>query len=273
MTSVHVSLYFPSDCGPGLGYEPKGVLTLLHGYNGSGDDWRDMSGACRYAMENQLILIMPDCADSFYQDMACGGGYKTFVTEEMPMLLGRMFKLPHEREKNFIAGLSMGGYGALYLGLSRPDLYAGCAGFSGAVDPDVAFQHMQDSFPDQAAQILELWKTIWGPDGKVPASSNLCNLAEKVAALPEKEQPWILLTNGNQDIEPFWIAAQNDQLHAKMQTLNLAHYKRMTWNGVHDWNFWDRSLVYAIDYFLENGYAEKKLANWSTPAAVEGALN
>lgn len=274
MTPVHVGLYFPSDCGPEQNsFDPKGVITLLHGYNGSGDDWRDLSSACRYAAENGLILIMPDCGNSFYQDMALGGAYKTFITEEMPMLLDRIFKLPHEREKNFIAGLSMGGYGALYLGLSRPDLYAGCASFSGAVDPDVCFHHMCKAFPETAERSASLWSTIWGKDCTVGPGSNLELLARKTAQLPADQQPRILMTNGLQDIEPFWIAAQNDQLHEKLKTLGIAHYKRLTWNGVHDWNFWDRSLVYAIDYFLQNGYAEKKLNNWSTPAAVEGELN
>ena len=56
---------------------------------------------------------------------------KHFITFTLlVMLLGRMFKLPARREQNFIAGLSMGGYGALFLGLSRPDLYAGCASFT-----------------------------------------------------------------------------------------------------------------------------------------------
>ena len=43
---------------------------------------------------------------------------------------------------------------------------------------------------------------------------------------------------------------------------------RDRWNGVHEWNFWDRSLVYAIDYFLNNGYAAKKLNDWRSAAVV-----
>ncbi|MEI3013566.1 MAG: alpha/beta hydrolase-fold protein [Ruthenibacterium lactatiformans] len=117
-TTVGVKLYFPTDLPADVGYTVKGVLTLLHGYTNSGDDWMQMTAAPRYAADNGLVLIMPDCGNSFYQNMMHGGAYKTFVTEELPMLLGRMFKLPARREQNFIAGLSMGGYGALFLGLS-----------------------------------------------------------------------------------------------------------------------------------------------------------
>lgn len=258
MTTVSVKLYFPTDNPEDVGNEAKGVLTLLHGYTNSGDDWVHMSAAARYAADNGLILIMPDCGNSFYQDMVYGGAYKTFVTEEMPVQLGRIFRIPREREKNYIAGLSMGGYGALYLGLSRPDLYAGCASFSGAVD--LALMMKAGDTPENRAVALP----VFGNVDRLPETSDLHTLARRVAQLPKEQQPKILMTNGFQDIEPYYILQQNDSLHATMKTLPLAHYKRMQWKGVHEWNFWDRSLVYAIDYFLENGYAERKLDDWRT---------
>ena len=76
------------------------------------------------------------------------------------------------------------------------------------------------------------------------------------------------MTNGLQDIEPYQIVAQNDSLHRTMHGLKMAHYRRLQWNGAHEWNFWDRSLVYAIDYFLGNGYANKKLSDWRSSAVA-----
>ena len=55
----------------------KGVLTLLHGYTNSGDDWLQMTAAPRYAAATGLVLVMPDCGNSFYQNMMHGGAYKT----------------------------------------------------------------------------------------------------------------------------------------------------------------------------------------------------
>ena len=169
-TTVGVKLYFPTDLPADVGYTVKGVLTLLHGYTNSGDDWMQMTAAPRYAADNGLVLVMPDCGNSFYQNMMHGGAYKTFVTEELPMLLGRMFKLPARREQNFIAGLSMGGYGALFLGLSRPDLYAGCASFSGAVDlslmlADPAAPGVREVFGPVFGDGLLLPKSSAGPAG------------------------------------------------------------------------------------------------------------
>ena len=259
-TPVGVKLYFPTDLPAEVGNTVKGVLTLLHGFTNCGDDWMQMTAASRYAADNGLVLIMPDCGNSFYQNMVYGGAYKTFITEEMPILLNRMFKLPQRRDQNFIAGLSMGGYGALFLGLSRPDLYAGCASFSGAVD--LSMMLADPTVPG----VREVFGPIFGDSLALPQSSDLRVLAKRVAALPAAQQPKILMTNGLQDIEPFLILQQNDSLHRVMQPLGLANYRRMQWNGVHEWNFWDRSLVYAIDYFLANGYAARKLNDWRTAA-------
>ena len=259
-TTVGVKLYFPTDLPAEVGYTVKGVLTLLHGFTNSGDDWVQMTAAPRYAADNGLVLIMPDCGNSFYQNMVYGGAYKTFITEEMPVLLNRMFKLPQRRDQNFIAGLSMGGYGALFLGFSRPDLYAGCASFSGAVD--LSMMLADPTVPG----VREVFGPIFGDSLALPRSSDLRVLAQYVAALPAAQQPKILMTNGLQDIEPYRILQQNDSLHRVMQPLGLANYRRLQWNGVHEWNFWDRSLVYAIDFFLANGYAARKLNDWRSAA-------
>lgn len=63
----------------------------------------------------------------------------------------------------------------------------------------------------------------------------------QAAQLSPARQPKILLTNGFQDEEPYFIAMQNDSLHETLRRLPLANYKRLQWNGVHEWNFWDRS--------------------------------
>lgn len=261
-TTVGVKMYFPTDLPAEVGNTVKGVLTLLHGYTGCGSDWFEMTAAARYAADNGLVLIAPDCGNSFYQNMFYGGAYRTFVVEELPVLLHNIFRLPVPRDKNFIAGLSMGGYGALYLGMSRPDVYAGCASFSGAVDLAMMLKN------PQVPGVRETFCPIFGDGLALPKASSLYYLAQKVAQMPPQKQPMILMTNGLQDNEPFGIVAQNDALHATMRTLSLAYYRRIQWDGVHEWNFWDRSLVYAIDYFLGNGYANRKLGDWRSSAVV-----
>lgn len=264
LTTVGVKIYLPCDLPVEVGNKVKGVFTLLHGFTNSGDDWMQMTAAPRYAADNGLALVAPDCGNSFYQDMTYGGAWAGFVTEEMPALLRAMFHLPAEREKNFIGGLSMGGYGALYLGLSRPDLYAGCASFSGAVDVAMMLQN------SHVPGVKEVFAPIFGPDLRLPEASEIRQLAAKVAALPAEEQPKVLLTNGFQDQEPYYIRYQNDAVDESLRALPLAHYRRLQWDGVHEWNFWDRSLVYAIDDFVNPGYAAKKLNDWAAPVTETG---
>ncbi|MEG1074097.1 MAG: alpha/beta hydrolase-fold protein [Ruthenibacterium sp.] len=262
-TKVNIKLYFPTDLPAAVGNTVNGVLTLLHGHAGCGADWMEMTAASRYANDNGFVLIAPSCENSFYHDMAYGGAWKTFVTEEMPKALGKIFHLPREREKNYIAGLSMGGYGALYLAMSRPDLYAGCASFSGAVDVGMMLNAAKDS------NVASSFIPVLGQDLTLKPEDNLLCLVQKIAALPPQQQPKILLTNGLQDIVPYQIKAQNDALHAVCRELPLAQYLRMEWNGVHEWNFWDRSLVYAFDYFLDNKYAARKIDDWRTEMLVQ----
>ena len=264
LTTVGVKIYLPCDLPVEVGNKVKGVFTLLHGFTNSGDDWMQMTAAPRYAADNGLALVAPDCGNSFYQDMTYGGAWAGFVTEEMPVLLREMFHLPAERERNFIGGLSMGGYGALYLGLSRPDLYAGCASFSGAVDVAMMLEH------SHIPGVKEVFAPIFGPDLRLPEASEIRQLAAKVAALPADQQPKILLTNGFQDQEPYYIRYQNDAVDECMRALPLAHYRRLQWDGVHEWDFWDRSLVYAIDDFVNPGYAAKKLNDWAAPVTETG---
>ncbi len=255
-TCVNINMYFPCDLPAEPGFVPKGTLTLLHGYHGSSIDWVTMTAAARYAADNSLVLICPSCQNYFYQDSALGH-YKTFLTQEMPDLLSRIFIFPKERERNFIAGLSMGGYGALYLGMSHPEIYGGCASFSGALDMNVFINTATEDMKDQFSLVLG------AVDGKMPEYSDLLNLTGKIAALPKEKQPKILTTCGYEDIEKYFIKHQNDSFYENTKKYSLANYKHMQWTGDHTWNFWDRSLVYAIDFFLDNGYANIKHEDWS----------
>ena len=253
-------MYFPNDQPADEESRPRAVITLLHGYGGCGQDWFEQTSAARYAGDNCLVLIAPDCGNSFYHNMMYGGAYRTFLIEELPVLLHSMFRLPKSRNRNFIAGLSMGGYGALYLGMTRPDIYGACASFSGAVDLGMMLRS------DDTTALRETFAPVFGESLALPRTSDLHEIAKKVAVLPPEKQPRILMTNGLQDVEPYQIVAQNDALHQTMRRVRMAHYRRLQWNGVHEWNFWDRSLVYAIDYFLNNGYAAEKLSDWRSAA-------
>ena len=82
-----------------------------------------------------LIVIMPGAERSFYADMEHGYKYWTYISEELPSIMKSFFPISDKREDTFVAGLSMGGYGAMKLAFNHPERYAAAASLSSAVDP------------------------------------------------------------------------------------------------------------------------------------------
>src|ERR1044071_9564167 len=110
------------------------TLYLLHGHSDDHTAWQRYTSIERYAEGLNLAVVMPAVNLSFYTDMAHGGKYWQFISEEVPAVARESYSLSSKREDNFVAGLSMGGYGALKLALTYPDRYAAAASLSGAVD-------------------------------------------------------------------------------------------------------------------------------------------
>ena len=112
---------------------PK-VLYLLHGYSDDHSIWMRRTSVERYAAAHDLAVIMPAVNHSFYCNEAHGERYWDYVSEELPKTMHRFFRISDKTEDTFVAGLSMGGYGAMRLALTYPERFAAAASFSGAVD-------------------------------------------------------------------------------------------------------------------------------------------
>ena len=90
------------------------VVYLLHGAYGDFSSWIRYSNIERYAQERCCAVVMASAGNYFYQDMYRGSAYRTFFTEELPMFITSVFPVSKKREDTYIAGFSMGGYGAWY---------------------------------------------------------------------------------------------------------------------------------------------------------------
>ncbi len=113
------------------------VLYLLHGYSDDHTSWLRRSSIERYLTMDSarpLVCVCPSVQNSFYTDMEYGWKYYTYLTEELPRLLSRWIRISSKPEDTFIAGLSMGGYGAYKIALSHPERFAAAASFSGVLD-------------------------------------------------------------------------------------------------------------------------------------------
>ncbi len=114
--------------------DPPPVLYLLHGLSDDDTVWLRRTSVERYVAPLGLAVVMPQVHRSFYADEHYGGRYWTFLSEELPALVSSWFRISDRREDTFVAGLSMGGYGALKWALRQPDRFAAAASLSGALD-------------------------------------------------------------------------------------------------------------------------------------------
>jgi S-formylglutathione hydrolase FrmB len=209
------------------------TLYLLHGYSDDQTAWQRWTSVERYVEGLNLAVVMPAAHNSFYTDMVHGGKYFTFLTEEVPAVLQDMFPLSQEREDTFVAGLSMGGYGALKMALSRPDLYAAAASLSGAVDMREVVKKHDD--PDNPTW-LESMRNIFGDLESVPGSQHdLFTLAEQVSRA--KIKPSLFQYCGTED----FLYADNLRFRDYVRTLPLElTYAEGT--GDHTWGYWDMMI-------------------------------
>ena len=141
------------------------TLYLLHGHSDDHTAWQRFTSIERYAEGLNLAVVMPAVHLSFYNDMAHGLKYWQFISEEVPALVRDMFPLSSARKHNFVAGLSMGGYGAFKLALTYPDRFAAAASLSGALDiREVVDPNGKRN--DKAR--LEEMRTVFGERGGLP---------------------------------------------------------------------------------------------------------
>ena len=115
--------------------EPLPVLYLLHGYTDNETSWCSQTSLERYVRYKNIAVVMPNAFNSFYTDMACGvyNFYTYFICELIPFCREN-FNVSPRREDNFIAGLSMGGYGAFKIAFLNPKAFCTAASFSGCMD-------------------------------------------------------------------------------------------------------------------------------------------
>lgn len=127
------------------------VLWLLTGGGGDSSDWVRHTKIERYAAEKNIIVITPATFLSLYTDMYYGEKYFTYLTEELPMIMRWMLPISDKREDNFVAGFSMGGYGAFKWAMAHPETFAAAGSFGGALDmvSVVKTSHLHDGVLDR----------------------------------------------------------------------------------------------------------------------------
>ncbi len=217
------------------------VLYLLHGTYGDYSDWMRLTSIEKYAQNHKLMVVMPSVGNSFYQDMYVGPNYFTFMTEELPKYIQTLFPASSRREDTFVAGLSMGGYGAAALAIRRPDLYAASGILSAGIDFEGMFEENMKldvkEYPWPIKAILEPPYTYKGSD------MDLVTILDEQIAKGAK-LPKFLLTTGQEDFiyQGFLFTIEHFKKKGVQFEAELGQH------GIHDWDYWDVHIQWVLDH-------------------------
>ncbi len=219
------------------------TLYLLHGLSDDHTIWMRRTAIERYAAARNVAVVMPGVARSYYQDMASGPKYWTFLSEELPALCQSWFPLSAAREDTFAAGLSMGGYGALRLGLACPEKFAAVASLSGALDLKQRLNELQRA---ELPLSHQEWSAIFGDTAGVTAEVDLFALAQRKRAA--RNTPQLYLCCGTED----YLLRDNRAFHQHLDRQRIAHtYEESP--GTHEWGYWDRQIQRVLEWLPLRG--------------------
>lgn len=228
--------------------KPFKTLYLLHGLLGNYTDWVSNTRIQQWAEAKNLAVIMPSGDNAFYVDNTTSN-YGEFIGEELVEMTRKMFPLSHKREDTFIAGLSMGGFGAIRNGLKYHENFGYIAGLSSAVH---LFEQPFDA-PGRNVTNEDSW--FGSMEEAVKTDKNprvaLQNLMEKKKQDPSVELPKIYLACGTEDglIGP-------NRIYRDLFRENGFDLTYEEGPGMHNWDFWNDQIQKVLRWLpLEDAKA------------------
>lgn len=226
------STYGEIGINKGVRTEKYKCLYLLHGLSDDHTIWSRRTSIERYATEYGICVVMPEGGKSFYTDMKYGDKYYSYISKELPRIVREFLNVSDKREDNYIAGVSMGGYGALKIGMKNCDEFCACAGLSSVAD----INNGKNLF-------LETYLPIFGDNFEISDEEDLFKIAEHCDTNPHK--PRIYMGVGTED----FLYCDNVRLKEKFEELNFDFtYKES--QGTHCWEFWDKCIQLVLKWMF-----------------------
>lgn len=213
---------------------PFQVLYLLHGIMRDQSGWIRFTNVEQYVMDMGLVVVMPTTARGHYINQPHGYQWFDFLTEELPKIVKNMFQISDAKEDTFIAGLSMGGYGAFKAAIERPDLYAAASSLSGVMD--IGTMYYDKTLYSDAERLM----TFDNKDPRGGKDDILVRLKEQVAA--GVKLPPLKMAIGTED----FMYEANKNFYE--QTKDLTDIEYLEEPGGHTWDFWDRNIKRTLDW-------------------------
>ncbi|HRE81060.1 MAG TPA: alpha/beta hydrolase family protein [Opitutaceae bacterium] len=233
---------------PDRGEPPFPVFYLLHGLSDDATMWLRRSRIEVYLAGLPLIVVMPDGYRGFYTNHDNGPAFARHMGDELPAVIERHFQARSGRAARAIGGLSMGGYGALRVGLAYADRFCSINSHSGAVGWGGKFgvEGYQDAARARGWDdefVREMIRIF----GESPRGSDhdLVSWAQKAQAAGNL--PRILMDCGVDD----YLLGDNRHLHRELTAANIAH-TYLEHAGAHTWDYWDLHVKDALEFHAKS---------------------
>ncbi len=221
------------------------VLYLLHGLWGSYTDWNARTRLSTYAAGCSLIVVMPDGENSWYVNALndSAGRFEDYIVEDLPAAIARTYRIDTVRAA--IAGLSMGGYGALMLAMRHPDRYFFAGGLSSYIT--IPGEIPPGSKRTASALVHESLPRIFGPDsGFFYPEHDLFELCRRT---PPERLPYLYLAAGIEDGYSHLLSAHRELTDSLRERRIAYEYHELP--GGHSWVFWDGEIQPLLRRLIE----------------------
>ncbi len=242
-TTVPYNVILPTDydTSPTMRYA---VLYLLHGLTGHYSDWASRSSVADYAQQYRLIVVMPEGNDGWYTNSATvvADKYESYILDELIPDVQQRYRTIEARYGRAIAGLSMGGYGAIKFGLKSPATFAFAASMSGAF----GVTRFTEKDVDRS------WHAslkLFGPLGSETRKANdVFGIIENMPAARVASLPYFYFDCGTEDAP--LIFTFNRDLAKLMFEKKIPHEFRQL-PGDHSWAYWNRQVKHVLEIAAE----------------------
>lgn len=216
------------------------VFWLLHGYGGNDANWVDLTNLVHDAAPYPMIVVMPAVGDSWYVDAVHDTAQRVeqYMVRELPAEIERHYAIDTTRQA--IAGLSMGGYGALMLALRHPDRYTVAGGLSAAISVPATFDSVTKRVAEKS--LIHAFGALVTPNSAADVFYliHAVTRASDAGNLPDKRLTYFFVAIGESDGFPTFVPANR----AFTDSLRLHHiaYEYHEVPGTHSWKVWGGEL-------------------------------
>ena len=224
---VKVLLPNPDKIVPGTRFP---TLYLLHGLTDCAQTWLSRTSLERYCDDHNLAVVLPTAQRSFYVDMKYGDAYFTHVGKEIPEICEKLLPLVPDDAHRYIAGNSMGGYGACKIALKNPGKFAKVGMLSGVLDINAMIR----DFPEYERD----WQLCFG-GSFAPPQEDVLALLSGAETLPA-----LYLYCGTDD----FLAGGNHRFCRLCEELGVPLTSVWEEGGVHGWPYWDPQTPHLLNW-------------------------